>query len=226
MTRTPRLDAHLRSWVGQWPPPSAAVHVVGDEARRRPTWDGTVRPFQGVSDGVGTVLAVPPRARDAVAAAVAQDLDAPGLGDRLGVILDIGPARLGTGVFRTTSQVDPAIVDTGEWFDRQHNGLPDWLAPFNGPRLVTFDDDGNPTAGVGIKIHDPYGYELAVVTEAAARGQGLARRLIATAARWVLEQGAVPTYLHEPANEASAHVADAVGFVDRGWTVHGLWPAS
>jgi predicted GNAT family acetyltransferase len=98
------------------------------------------------------------------------------------------------------------------------------LAPFNGPRLVAFDDDGRPIAGVGIKVHDRFGRELAVVTDEGARGRGLARRLVATAARRVLADGAVPTYLHAPDNAASARVAEAVGFADRGWTVHGLWP--
>ena len=32
----------------------------------------------------------------------------------------------------------------------------------------------------------------------------------------------MPTYLHDPANTASAKVADAAGFPDRGWTVLGM----
>ena len=35
-----------------------------------------------------------------------------------------------------------------------------------------------PVAGVGIKVHDDVGRELAVVTDEAARGHGLARRLV------------------------------------------------
>ena len=79
-------------------------------------------------------------------------------------------------------------------------------------------------AGVGIKVHDPHGQELSVVTDEAARGLGYARRLVATAARRVLADGSVPTYLHAPDNTASARVAEAVGFADRGWKVYGLWP--
>jgi len=219
-----RLTLHLRSWVGAWPPPSSGVHVVGDPARLQPTWDGTVRPLQGAGNRDGIVVAVPPDTVDAVRAAFDDGIDRPGLGDELGEILGVGPAAFGTGVFRTTDAVDPAIADLGEWFEQQTDRLPEWLAPFNGPRLVTFDDDGRPIAGVGIKVHDRYGHELAVVTEEEARGRGIARRLVATAARRVLDEGAVPTYLHDPANEASARVAEAVGFADRGWTVHGLWP--
>jgi GNAT superfamily N-acetyltransferase len=219
-----RLTRHLRSWVGEWPPPSAGLHVVGDPARLEPTWDEAIRPLQGVGNGVGTVIAVPPEAVAAVAEAIGDDLGRPGLGDELGRILRVGPAAFGAGVFRTTDHVDPTIADVGVWFEHQTDDLPEWLAPFNGPRLVAFDDDGRTIAGVGIKVHDRYGHELSVVTDEEARGRGLARRLVATAARRILTEGAVPTYLHAPDNPASARVADAVGFPDRGWSVHGLWP--
>ncbi|MGE5212025.1 MAG: GNAT family N-acetyltransferase, partial [Acidobacteriota bacterium] len=218
-----RLQMHLRSWVGAWPPPGPGVHVIGDVARLEPTWDGEVRRLQGVGDGVGTVIAVPPDAVDAVRAALADGFDRPDLGDDLGAILGVGPAAFGTGVFRTTSRVNPDLADLGEWFEHQTDRLPAWLAPFNGPRLVALDDDGLPLGGVGIKVHDRFGHEIAVVTEERARGSGIARRLVATAARRILDEGAVPTYLHPPTNLASARVAEAVGFVDRGWTVHGLW---
>lgn len=219
-----RLVRHLRSWVGAWPPPTSGVHVVGDPARLDPTWDGTVRPLQGAGDGRGTVVGVPPDVVGAVRSAFAGGADRPGLGDELGEILGVGPATLGTGVFRTTTTIDPDLADLGEWFEEHTDGLPEWLAPFNGPRLVAFDDDGRLLGGVGIKVHDQYGQELSVVTEEAARGRGVARRLVATATRRILAEGSVPTYLHDPANTASARVADAVGFPDRGWTVLGLWP--
>ena len=221
---TDRLEAHLRSWVGAWPPPSPGVHVVGDEARLEPTWDGAIRPLQGVSNGVGTVLAVPPDSADAVTEAVAGGLDRDGLGSELGEILGVGPAAFGAGVFRTTTTIDPDLTEVGVWFDRQTDDLPDWLAPFNGRRLVAFDSDGLPLGSVGIKVHDEHGQEISVVTEEAARGTGIARRLVATAARQILADGAAPTYLHAQDNTASARVADAVGFTDRGWLVFGLWP--
>jgi predicted GNAT family acetyltransferase len=91
--------------------------------------------------------------------------------------------------------------------------------------LVTLEDDRY-VAGVGIKQHDRFGRELAVVTEPAARGRGLARRLVAQAARRVLDEGAIPTYLHAPDNVASARVAEASGFPDRGWHVLGFFPRS
>ncbi|MFD0747996.1 GNAT family N-acetyltransferase [Phytohabitans flavus] len=89
--------------------------------------------------------------------------------------------------------------------------------------LIARDPDtGEYLAGVGIKRHDAHGNELSVGTEAAARGRGLARRLVAQAARRVLDEGAVPTYLHALDNNASAKVAEAAGFPDRGWSVYGI----
>jgi predicted GNAT family acetyltransferase len=86
--------------------------------------------------------------------------------------------------------------------------------------LVALDPDtGAYLAGVGIKWHDAYGRELAVGTAPAARHRGLAKRLVAQAARRVVDEGAVATYIHDPANTASARTADAAGFPDRGWTV-------
>ena len=86
--------------------------------------------------------------------------------------------------------------------------------------LVARDEAGRHLAGVGVKRHDGPGQELAVVTEPAAAGRGLARRLVAQAARRVLDEGAVPTYLHATGNAASARVATAAGFADEGWSAY------
>ena len=42
---------------------------------------------------------------------------------------------------------------------------------------------------------------------------------MATAARYVLDHGAVPIYLHADDNIASAKAAEAAGFPDQGWRV-------
>ncbi|MGY1837608.1 GNAT family N-acetyltransferase [Blastococcus sp. SYSU DS0510] len=124
-------------------------------------------------------------------------------------------------MFRWTTR--PAVLPkVGEWVPAVAPGLPDWLRPFGGQVLVAVDRDGTHLAGVGIKRHDAYGAELSVVTSPAARGRGLARGLVAQAARRLLDAGALPTYLHDPANVASARVAEAAGFPDRGWTAFGI----
>jgi GNAT superfamily N-acetyltransferase len=125
------------------------------------------------------------------------------------------------GVFRWGARPTPG-PDEGVWLPVIDPRVPPWLHPFGGEVLVALDG-GHYVAGVGIKRHDRYGHELAVVTHERARGRGLARRLVAQAARRVIADGAVPTYLHDPRNTASARVADAAGFPDRGWQVIGFF---
>ncbi len=216
------LTRHLRNWVGAWPPPRGGVHVVGDPRREQPSWDGKVRLLHGVSDGIGTVIAVPPVHLQEVRRVVGADLDDPTLGTRLGGVLGLDNVVFGTGAFRWTHLPTP-LPDHGTWVGADDGRLPEWLAPFNGRRLVAWDRRGAYIAGIGIKVHDRWGQEIAVVTTPATRGKGVARRLVATAARRILADGAIPTYLHQPSNMASARVADAAGFPDRGWLVHGLW---
>ncbi len=127
------------------------------------------------------------------------------------------------GVCRWAVDVPSAeqLPDVGQWLPAEDPRVPGWLKPFGGEVLVVLDDDSY-VAGVGLKRHDEHGQEISVGTEEAARGRGLARRLVAQAARTLLAGGVIPTYLHDPANVASAKVADAAGFPDRGWTAIGI----
>lgn len=222
-----RLRAHLRSWLGAWPP-VRPVHVVGSERRVEPGWDGAVRALNGVATPDGAVVSVPPAA-EARVAAVVEELEADGvpdvlaaLGERLADLLDLPGARYGEGVFRWSTE-PAASDDPGTWLPHDDPRVPEWLDPFNGDVLVALADDGSVAAGVGRKQHDPHGHELAVVTEEAHRGRGFAQRLVTQAARRVLADGAVPVYLHAESNVASARTADASGFPDVGWRILGLF---
>lgn len=216
----PLLVTHLRAWLGAWPP-DTGLEVVGSPVRTRPGWDGAVHPFVGVAAPVGAVLSVPPDRAPAVRAA-GDDLGAAGYGAAVARAMGRPDAVLGRGVFRWTTQ-PAALDDAGQWVAADDPRLPAWLRPFNGGVLVALQE-GVVVAGVGVKRHDDAGREIAVVTGEAARGRGLARRLVAQAARRILADGAVPTYLHAPDNAPSARVAEAAGFGDRAWTVLGLWP--
>lgn len=215
-----RLEAHLASWLGAWPP-AGALTVVGSDRRTVPGWDGATYAVAGVATPGGAVLSVPP--------ALAGDLD--GATDvaaaeaRLRELLERPDGRIGRGVFRWCQR----LVDTddpGEWVPTDDPRVPEWLRPFNGDVLIAWDGDGRYAAGVGRKIHDDLGHELSVGTEPAHRGQGLGRRLVAQAARRVAADGAVATYLHRHDNHASAKVAEASGFPDDGWLVLGFPTAS
>ena len=219
------LTRFLRVWLGTWPSPGGLL-VLGHPAREKPRWDGGEQLALGVTDGRGNgVLSVPPARRDAVAELVA-DLDPATAVAALALEL---PALVGrpeqhffTGVFRW-SEHPAELPDAGAWEPADGPGLPEWLRPFPGEVLVARDPaTGEYLAGVGLKPHDASGIEISVGTDERARGQGLGRRIVARAARRIVAGGAVPIYLHDPANTASAHVAVAAGFPDRGWKVHAL----
>lgn len=227
----PSLQRHLRAWLGSWPP-ELPLDVVGSEARTVPGWDGEVHRMVGVLDPdppeleePGLVLSVPPSAVEPLELLGGLDpsvLERPSWCGAAVQALGVPGHRVEVGVFRWIDRADGVadVEDLGSWVPRDDPSLPDWLRPFNAPEvLIARDDEGRFLAGVGIKVHDDHGAELAVVTAEGARGRGLARRLVATAARRVLTEGRVVTYLHEPDNVASARVADAVGFPDQGWRV-------
>jgi GNAT superfamily N-acetyltransferase len=227
------LAQHWQAWTGATAEqvallgrggPSQVV-VVGSPGRLAPGWDGDVHGVTGIADAEGSaIVSVPPDhaawAQRFVADGGSLDELRAALPERMGVPTHV----VYRGICRWAVDVPPASVltDAGEWLPAADPRVPEWLKPFGGDVLVVLDDDGY-VAGVGLKHHDEHGEEISVGTEEAARGRGLARRLVAQAARSLLARGIVPTYLHDPANIASAKVADAAGFPDRGWTVLGLF---
>lgn len=200
MSAVPSIERFLEEWLGRWPPASGR-DVIAWPLRDEPGWDGKIRPVVGVSDAHRRwVVSVSP------ARAAATD--------------PLFGLRAAEGVFRWSLEPAP-LEPVGDWVAADDESLPDWLRPFGGEVLVVADDDGY-LAGVGLKRHLDSGWEIAVGTEPRGRGQGLARRLVATAARRVLDEGRVPVYLHDDDNHASAAAAVAAGFPDRGWRSLGV----
>jgi GNAT superfamily N-acetyltransferase len=232
-----RLRLHLRTWLGRWPafdhpaPSQGAVRpglvdVVGSVQRTRPGWDGRTFPILAVGSPASAVLSVPPGwaaiLRERVAAALIDSTQWTDIIAELPAVMNRPDSTVYNGVYRfCTGPAD--LADAGVWVPADRPDVPDWLRPFGREALIAFDPaTGGYLAGVGIKRHDRYGHEIAVTTEPEARGQGLARRLVAQAARRIIADGAVPTYQHDPANLASAAVARAAGFPDLGWRSLGL----
>lgn len=199
-----RLRLHLKSWLGRWPAQSL-VDVVGSVRRTAPGWDGRVFSLVGVGAPDAAVLSVPPSwapiVRDRVSQALAGSMNWQELVPILPALLNRPDQIVYHGIYRFSLKPTP-LPDAGEWISASHESVPEWLRPFGHEVLIAWDDDGSYLAGVGIKHHDRYGQELAVGTEPRARGKGLARRLVAQAARRVLDEGAIPTYQHDPANVA------------------------
>jgi GNAT superfamily N-acetyltransferase len=217
-----RLRHHLTVWLGRWPA-NGSLDVVGSARRAEPGWDGRVHPGIGVAAPAGAVLSVPPDRADDVRELAKR---AEGSLDALLAGLPAAVGFPGRGAYRAVFRwtLDPApLPDAGAWTAADDAVVPGWLRVFGGEVLVALDPQtGGYLAGVGIKRHDAYGHELSVGTVPAARGKGLARRLVAQAARRVLDDGAVPTYQHSVSNLASAKVADAAGLRDEGWRSFGV----
>jgi GNAT superfamily N-acetyltransferase len=213
-----RLREFLMTWLGDWPDKDRMT-VVGTPARLRPGWDGRVQGVVGVADGDGGgVLSVPPDDEAAVREVVHTWDD---VRTRLPEAMGRPGARVYAGKFRWTTE--PAdLADAGEWVSYVDDRVPEWLKPFGGEALIAFDGDGVYAAGVGIKRHNPAGMEISVGTEEVHRGKGLASRLVAQAARWILAQDAVPIYLHDAANVGSDKTALKAGFPDEGWRIIGM----
>ncbi|MBV1852759.1 GNAT family N-acetyltransferase [Catellatospora tritici] len=214
----PALTAFLAAFLGDWPDRDGLT-VVGTDLRTRPGWDGRVHDVIGVSCPGGGVLSVAPDVAEGVRGAVRDWADVPA---HLPAALGRPEARVFAGVFRWTT-APTELPDAGIWVPATDPRLPEWLRPFGGEALVAFDDEGRYAAGVGVKRHNPAGMEISVGTDEAHRGRGLASRLTAQAARWILSHGAVPIYLHDPANTASDRTALAAGFPNQGWQIHGLF---
>jgi GNAT superfamily N-acetyltransferase len=227
----PVLVRHLRARLGAWPP-ELPLDVIGSDERTTPGWDGEVRPLLGVLDPdppelgePGLLLSVPPAAVEPIELLGGLDpgvLSEPSWRGAVTQALGAPGRDLRVGVFRWLEEASGLadLDELGTWVPRDDPALPPWLRPFDGPEvLVLRDADGRHVAGVGIKSHDEHGAEVAVVTDGSARDRGIGRRLVATAVRRILTEGRVATYLHDPANVASARLADAVGLRDEGWRV-------
>jgi GNAT superfamily N-acetyltransferase len=214
------LRQHLTRWAGALPS-GAPVLVVANPRNAAPGWDRRPQLLTGLVDPAGrVVVALPAEAASAAARLLAPSRNL----DDVSVGLQLLPSLVGkpghtvdrVAVRWTGRPAD--LTDAGVWVDTDLPGLPRWLRPFGGQALVAFDDRGDYLAGVGIKRHDRFGHEISVGTEPHARGQGLARGLVAQAARRILDQGSIPTYLHTFENVASSRVAAAAGFDDIGWS--------
>lgn len=220
------LAAHLRAWLGVWPP-RGDVDVAVWSGRDLPGWDGGTVAGLGIESPLGTLLSLSPRL--AAYAAIdpkhlAAALRDPGSATEVPRLLHRSDLLLTRAVFRW-SESPATLPDAGAWTDTSNPRLPAWLRPFNGGVLVARDASGGVAGGVGIKRHNRYAHEIAVRVDPEHRGRGLARLLVAQAARRISAAGALPLYLHECDNVASARVAGAAGFPDRGWRVLGLYPS-
>jgi L-amino acid N-acyltransferase YncA len=126
------------------------------------------------------------------------------------------PGHLYSGVARTGVAIPPPAVPVTV-IDATDPRLPAWVVGhFTGEAWVVLGERGEVLSTAVLKRYDDRLREISVGTAEAARGRGLARSVVAAAARAVLAEGRAVLYNHDPDNDASARVAESVGLHELG----------
>jgi GNAT superfamily N-acetyltransferase len=126
------------------------------------------------------------------------------------------PGHLFSGVARTGVAIPPPAAPVTV-IDATDPRLPAWvLGHFTGEAWVVLGEHGEVLSTAVLKRYDDRLREISVGTAEAARGRGLARSVVAAAARAVLNEGRAVLYNHDPDNHASAKVAESVGLHEFG----------
>jgi hypothetical protein len=165
-------------------------------------------PLRALVRGGGAVVAVEPR----WAGLLREHLDGPdSVREAMAVVAAAIPGHLFSGVARTGVAIPPPVAEVTV-IDAADPRLPDWvIGHFTGKAWVVLGERGEVLSTAVLKRYDDRLREISVGTSAAARGRGLARSVVAAAARAVLAEGRAVLYNHDPDNHASAKVAEAVG---------------
>jgi GNAT superfamily N-acetyltransferase len=125
------------------------------------------------------------------------------------------PGHMFSGTARTGVAIPPPAVEITV-LDAGDPRLPKWVhGHFVGEAWVVLDG-GEVVSTAVLKRYDDRLREISVGTAPGARGRGLARSVVAAAARSVLAEGRAVLYNHAVDNDASARVAESVGLHELG----------
>ena len=206
-------------------PPSLArgggVHLLSDARRGLPTWHGYTMPIVGLSFAPGAVIACRPDLLDCVRGELGSDsrlssLDGPAFRRLWRAIARCAPnAFTLAGDFRAASAstfVTPPTIDRAELLDEDDTAALHLRTRFDGAIFGVRGPRGRLVSWCAVKLKSERVWELAVATESDYRGRGFGRDVVAAAARYTLEHGRLPIYIHDRDNGTSAFVARAVGF--------------
>jgi GNAT superfamily N-acetyltransferase len=199
----------------------AGIHVIPSERRTRPGWGGYTIPILALSTPGGGVVSVRPDLVDRARAQLA--------------VLTAG-RPIGAGEFARLQQISRATIpyayslsgyvlytDAGHFRPRPSRARliertdvrgADLRRRFDGEIFAVYGIRGEIASWSAIKRKSDDVWEIAVVTEAAYRGQGLAKEVVSAATAHILEQGRIALYVHDRNNQASARVCRTLGYVE------------
>ncbi|MCA1644132.1 MAG: GNAT family N-acetyltransferase [Chloroflexi bacterium] len=197
------------------------VHLLSASARGLPSWHGYTLPIVGLSFAPGAVIACRPDLLERLRRELGSDahqtyLDGPALRRLWRAVQHCMPnAFTLAGDFRAA---DAATFSPSETIHRAEQIAEDDPAAlhlrtrFDGAIFGVRGPHGRLISWAALKVKSAHVWELAVATEADYRGRGYARDVVSAAARFTLERGRLPVYIHDRDNGSSGFVARAAGF--------------
>ncbi len=197
------------------------VHIVSTAQRGLPSWHGFTLPIVGLSFAPGAVIACRPDLVDRLRGELGSDahqsyLDGPAFRRLWRAIQRCVPnAFTLAGDFRAA---DSATFSPSSSMHRAEHIAEDDASAlhlrtrFDGAIFGIRGPRGRLLSWAALKLKSESIWEIAVATEADYRGKGYARDVVSAAARFTLDQGRLPTYIHDRDNGSSGFVARAVGF--------------
>jgi RimJ/RimL family protein N-acetyltransferase len=197
------------------------VHVVPSERRGRPGWGGYTVPLLALSTAGGGVVSVRPELAERARAEMApaqegrplQEADFEQLRRLARAAVPYAYNLSGYVLFATRDHFLP-IASRAERLGRSDPRAADLYRRFDGEVFAVRGQRGEIASWAAIKLKSDDVWEIAVVTEAAYRGQGLAKEVVSTATDFILEQGRLALYVHDRTNAASARVCRSLGYVE------------
>jgi GNAT superfamily N-acetyltransferase len=206
-------------------PPAIArrggVHLLSAASRGLPAWHGFTMPIVALSFSPGAVVACRPDMLEGMRTELGSDvhqsyLDGAAFRRLWRAVQRCTPnAFTLAGDFRaahaSTFAPSPSMARAEVIADDDPAGL-HLRTRFDGAIFGVRGPHGRLISWAALKLKSDAIWEIAVATEADYRGRGYARDVVSAAAGYALDQGRLPTYIHDRDNSTSAFVARATGF--------------
>jgi GNAT superfamily N-acetyltransferase len=200
---------------------SGGVHLIAASERGLPAWHGFTLPIVGLSFNAGAVVACRPDLVQRLATEMGSDQRLPSLDEAAVRRLLRSVRRLLPNAFTLAGDLRAADAASfapsptaarAELIARDDPSALHLRTRFDGEVFGVRGPRNRVISWAALKLKSASVWEIAVATEADYRGRGFARDVVSAAARYSLERGKTPIYVHDRDNSTSAFVARAVGF--------------
>lgn len=197
------------------------VHIVPSERRSRPGWGGYTVPILALSTAEGGVVSMRPDLLERVRSGLGPPPQGRPIGPteftRLHHVARVAipyAYSLSGHVLYTDPEHFRPRPSRAVRIERDDARGYDLRRRFDGEIFAVWSIRGDIASWSAIKLKSDDVWEIAVVTEAAYRGQGLAKEVVSAATAYILEQGRMALYVHDRTNLASAKVCRSLGYVE------------